>query len=209
METERKYLDVDLASLRERLRALGATSDGPHFESNIVFDTPTRDLFGKGCLLRLRTREWRGKTDAILTYKYPCASPPDNGARVKVREELEVKVESAATIKVILGQLGFLPSGLYEKVRESWRLKAGSAASLYEVELDLLPFGDVVEIEGDPQGMDALADLLGLDKRKISLKTYHDLNEDWRRSRGLETPGNLLFEPDRRRQLRTGLDLEM
>lgn len=208
METERKYLDADLASLRERLRMLGASSDGPHFESNIVFDTADKALFAGGRLLRLRTREWRDKSDAILTCKYPCADKDYSHTLVKAKGELELKVEDTATMSHILAQLGFQPVARYEKLRESWRLPAASGESIYEVDLDSLPFGDVIEIEGDPVGMDALADMLGLDKCKISLKTYHDLNEDWRRSRGLEMPGNLLFEPESRRQLRTGLGLE-
>lgn len=207
METERKYLNADLASLRARLRSIGAASDGKHFESNIVFDTSQRSLFGSGRLLRLRTREWLDKSETILTFKYPCPEKDYSAALVKAREEVELKVENAAAMGLILEQLSFLPVGRYEKVRESWRMRAGPADSLYEIELDTLPFGDVVEIEGDPAGMDALADLLGLDKREISLKTYHDLNVDWRRSRGLDAPGDLLFEPERRCQLRTGLGL--
>lgn len=209
METERKYLDADFEKLKKLLLGLNAISKGPHFESNIIYDTPELKLYHEDRLLRLRLQEWRNKSHNLLTFKYPPAKNSDSctcfsGKNVKAREELELEIGDGALMGAILAQLGYLPVAKYEKVRESWLLDYGSR---FEIELDLLPFGQVVEIEGDPAGMDSLAQMLGLDKSKISLKTYHELNQEWRKANGLAKSADLLFKPDQRIRLRADLGL--
>lgn len=205
METERKYLDVDLAQVATRLAQLEAVSRGLHFESNTIFDTPDLSLCSRDRLLRLRLQEWPRRSRHVLTFKYPCAATPGL-ENVKAREELELGVEDGAVMAQIFIQLGYIVVARYEKLRESWRLAA--EGSTWSVELDTLPFGHVVEIEGDPARMDAIADLLGLDKTKISLKTYHVLNQDWRRQKGLDSTRDLLFESAARARLRSSLGLQ-
>ena len=55
LEIERKYLHIDLQSLRQKLVDCGAHCLGAHFESNRVYDTAEGGLVGGGQLLRLRT----------------------------------------------------------------------------------------------------------------------------------------------------------
>lgn len=204
METERKYLKPDLERTRLRLRGLGAVSRGPHFESNVIFDSPDSRLCGAGELLRLRLREWPDKSQSVLTFKYPCEA----GLRlksVKAREELETLVENGPAMREILERLGFRPVARYEKIRDSWRLEFGG--EIFSVELDSAPFGDVVEVEGAPSGINAVAEALGLDKCETSLKTYHELNQEWRVNSGGEQTRDLLFAPAARSRLRAALGL--
>lgn len=204
LETERKYLGVDFGRLRLALAAAGAEDLGAHFESNVVYDTPELSLCRANKLLRARSQEWPGRTRHVLTLKLPAAS---SGA-FKAREERELEVESAAVMGSVLLGLGFVAAARYEKVRSVWRLAreaTGSAPML--VELDELPFARVVELEGAPAALDAVAALLGLDKHEISTKSYHALHQEWRSARGLPPDRSFVFGPEERHALRRRLGL--
>ncbi len=103
LEVERKYLNVDFATLRRALHDLGARNLGAHFESNWVFDTPDAQLFASGRLLRLRLQEWPDVTRHVLTLKLPA---PQNG-QFKVREERELEVADGAVMRAVLKGLGY------------------------------------------------------------------------------------------------------
>ena len=51
LEIERKYLHIDLQSVRQKLVDCGAHCLGAHFESNWVYDTAEGGLVGGGQLL--------------------------------------------------------------------------------------------------------------------------------------------------------------
>lgn len=201
LETERKYLDVRLAALRERLSALGAACAGAHFESNIIYDTPRRRLLREGRLLRLRLMEWPGKSACVMTFKLPA----QGCTGVKAREELETAVGSLETAGQILEHLGYRPLARYEKLREGWRLALGQGAA--EIDLDHLPFGEVAEIEAPPELINQAARALGLDNFKISSKTYHELNQEWRAANNLPPQMGFEFAPAERQRLRAALGL--
>lgn len=207
IESERKYLGASRARLRRSLIALGAVSEGNHFESNIVFDTPAHKLFWAGKLLRLRSQEWQDKKRNILTFKQPVADEQMQ-ALVKAREELELGVSDAGIMTAILAGCGFQPVARYEKLREQWHFNKESAWQAFSVDLDRLPFGFVVEIEGPGAGMDCLAAALALDKNRISLKTYHELNQEWRMSSGLPASLDFIFEAAERTRLRKAIGLD-
>ena len=59
LEIERKYLHINLQSLRQKLVDCGAHCLGVHFESNWVYDSAEGGLVGGGQLLRLRSQQWR------------------------------------------------------------------------------------------------------------------------------------------------------
>ena len=206
LEIERKYLDADFDRLRCALIGAGATDQGAHFESNVIFDTPTFGIHASGRLLRLRSQEWRGRIRHVLTLKLPVVAPADSA--VKAREERELAVESAAAMGAVLEGLGFVAVARYEKVRSVWRLdpfRPGGSGML--VELDELPFARVVELEGDAEDLDAAGRLLGLDKCEFSTKSYHALHQEWRCSRGLPHERSFVFGADERSRLRARLGL--
>lgn len=207
IESERKYLGASRPRLRRRLLTLGAISEGIHFESNIVFDMSGHKLFGEGKLLRLRIQEWADEKKNILTFKQPVAEQQLQ-AQVKAREEMEVGISNAAQMTCILAGCGFQPVARYEKLREQWHFKEGCLWHGYSVDLDRLPFGFVVEIEGPAAGMDSLAAALALDKNGISLKTYHELNQEWRMSAGASASLDFIFEAEEGMRLRRAIGLD-
>lgn len=206
LEIERKYLGVDFNLLRRALAGVGAEDLGAHFESNAIFDTPDLAIHASGRLLRVRSQEWRDRTRHVLTLKLPVPDAAEGA--FKVREERELAVESAAAMGAVLEGLGYREIARYEKVRAVWRLAAllpGGSGIL--VELDELPFAQVVELEGDAGVLDAAARLLGLDKYEISTKSYHALHQEWRCSQGLPFERSFAFGTDERRRLRELLGL--
>ena len=181
LEIERKYLHIDLQSLRQKLVDCGAHCLGAHFESNRVYDTAEGGLVGGGQLLRLRTQQWRDKTRHLLTLKLPATH---NGG-FKMREERETEVADGAVMHSILEGLGYRVAARYEKIREPWHMDT------VEVELDVLPFAEVVELEGRAQDIESVERRLNLDNAEISTKSYHELHQEWLRQN--HKPAQLSF----------------
>lgn len=147
-EIEIKFRVGDPEALRARLTAAGAAPRSVSFEINHILDTAQRELLGRGCGLRVRESRpleslGGGRGDpqqarAVLTFK-----GPREPGRIKVREELETPVGSAAGALAILGALGYREVIRYEKRRELWRL--GEC----DVTIDAMPgLGLFGEIEG-------------------------------------------------------------
>lgn len=161
VESEVKFLVADLAALRGRLLAAGATLRHPRtYERNVRLDTPDGALLGRQALLRLRQDQ-----GIRLTFKGDTIQA--DRSEVKVREELEVAVSDFDLMAAILTRLGFGPVQVYEKYRETFRL------GQVEVVLDEMPYGMFVEIEGhDESAIRAAAATLGLDWSKRLLTNY-------------------------------------
>lgn len=187
VEAELKFLNVDHAALRLRLRELGAASQGRYFEENLVFDDDERGLRKREMLLRLR----RTSHGALLTVKRPCLEP----SAVKLREEFETGVSDLQSMRLALEALGYHAVFAYEKVREKWLLDSS------EICLDHLPFGDFVEIEGTVESIPPVVERLGLQTATTSRETYHALNRAWRLSRGLEHDDCFVFSSEERVRL--------
>lgn len=197
LEIERKYLHVNLQNLREALTDNGACCLGAHFESNWVFDTAEKKMTETGCLLRLRSQEWADRTRYLLTFKKPSA----DGSAFKVREELETVVKDGSELHRILEALGYAVVARYEKVREPWRM------CMVEVELDVLPFGNVIELEGSAADIESVQRRLKLDKAEISTKSYHELHQFWLRQNNRLPQLSFVFDEAQRAQWRSKLGL--
>lgn len=204
METERKYPIDDPAAIAARLHELGFQGSGRYFESNLVFDTPDLSLFGKDCLLRLRTCEWPDRISALLTFKGPTDQAAARERGVKSREELETGIADPGIMARILGRLGYRQIARYEKVREEWRKPGESDLA---IDLDILPFGAFLEIEAGPAAMESMEAALHLDKSEIGLKTYHEINQEWRDKNGLPPARDIVFAEQRKLRLRSELGL--
>ncbi len=197
LEIERKYLHVNLQSLRQALVDNGAHCLGAHFESNWVFDSAPGGLVAGGKLLRLRSQEWQGKTCHLLTLKLPVSE----SSGFKVREERETEVADGEALRAILEGLGYSVMARYEKIREPWRMDA------VEVELDALPFGEVVELEGRAQDIERVEKRLNLDNAEISTKSYHELHQEWLRQNNKPKQLSFVFDNTQRAHWRTVLGL--
>jgi predicted adenylyl cyclase CyaB len=156
---------ADHARLRGRLRELAAKSQGAYDEENFRFLVPSKSR------VSLRLRILDGGTSGILTTKGPARF--DRG--IKVREETEVEVASAATARDLLESLGYTVEFVFHKHRASWTVTNVS------VTLDTLDFGFFVELEGPPAELPEAARLLGLNPKQAIRQSYSAMAREYLR----------------------------
>lgn len=191
MELEAKFAVDSLGDIRSRLKSLDAALRKQcRFERNAVFDTPERDLKARGELLRLRQTDDK----VVLTWKRPAGHLAPAG--VKAMEEVETLVGDFEAMREVLRGLGYEEALWYEKFREQWNL--GQTV----VCLDVLPFGEYVEIEGDPPHIAKAADCLGLDMGQAKALTYHDLFREHLSLLGLPPQDSFIFSEKDKARLR-------
>lgn len=143
----------------KRLPVIGAELEGEDFEENTLFNGVALEV--GTCVLRLR------RVDGKATLTYKKALPGISS--IKQRREEETQVEDPEAMEAILVALGFTPSLVYEKRRQTWRL--GNA----EIVIDVLPFGLFMEIEGRVSDIRAAERKLGLKGLKAESATYPQL----------------------------------
>lgn len=161
IEVEKKYrlTQEQCAAVTERLMAQGALGSATEFEVNTLYRSPTLDL--EKAILRLR----RVGDRAILTFKKRYSTP----SPIKRQLEEETEVADADAVERILVLLGFTPSLLYEKRRQTW-IYGGT-----EISVDELPFGWFAEIEGPEPNIETVELKLALDGLQAEEATYPEL----------------------------------
>jgi adenylate cyclase class 2 len=140
-EVEIKLRCSDHEAARRALTEAGAEPLGRVMEQNTFLDTPEARLSGAGCGFRMRRKrrlDDAGADKFVVTFK-----GPRQPSAVKSREEHEFGVTDPDAALAAFKHLGFGPTLVFEKVRESYHLDGCT------VELDELPqLGTFAEIEG-------------------------------------------------------------
>jgi adenylate cyclase class 2 len=172
LEIEVKFYLPDIESMQRRICALGAESKGRVFENNIRYEDDCNTLIRKKSLLRLRR-----DTKTILTFK---SIPPVTSTEFKIFNELEIEVSDFETMNQILVKLGLHPEQIYEKWRETLILDQT------RFNLDAMPYGTFLEIEGSEDDIRAYAARLGLSWHNRILLNYLEIFEIIRQQRGLK-----------------------
>jgi len=158
-ETEVKLKVASAEAARERLRRAGAElARERHFEDNVLFDDEAGSLRASGTVLRLRRTPHGG----VLTFK----GPREIEEGVKSREERETAVDDPDEVLAILRRLGYRPLFRYQKYRETWTHRG------QEIEVDELPIGVFLEIEGDRDGIREVAADLGFSPSDFVTESY-------------------------------------
>lgn len=158
VEIEKKYRlsGGDRDRVKSAFRDVGADYIGREFEENTIFGGDV--LAESGAIVRIR----RTGARAILTYKRRVESSID----VKKQIEHEVEVSDADTVMWVLLELGLRPRLVYEKYRDTWRLRS------VEIVVDELPFGWFMEIEGSITAIREAELLLGVGDLEVEHETY-------------------------------------
>ena len=150
LETEVKLYLEDMENVAARLVAAGATTHLPRvLERNVRYDNTQRTLMDNGIVVRLR-QDYR----TLLTYKEPSDQKDDLAL---TRFEVSVEVSDFNAMQVILEKLGYTRVMVYEKQRTTYLLHDT------EVVLDEMPYGDFMEIEGQPQDIRWVIERIGLE----------------------------------------------
>ena len=173
VETEIKFrLDTlaDLAGLTQRLEACGFTLQTLRaFESNVLYDTPDRQMRARTEILRIRS--YAGQ--CLLTHKrLPDAGPGED--RHKHRIETETEVLNGDALAEVFLSLGLVPAFRYEKWRAEWTDGEGHCV------VDETPIGNYAELEGPAAWIDHAAARLGVDPADYITLSYGRLFDLWR-----------------------------
>ena len=143
-EIELKFSVADVRALRSAADALGFRLVTERtFESNVLYDSPDRQLRARRQILRLRHYGDR----CTVTHKRQ-AEGGDGDLRYKTRIETESVVEDGDALAEIFIQLGYGPVFRYEKFRTEWEMDEGHLV------LDETPIGVWAELEGPPAWID-------------------------------------------------------
>jgi adenylate cyclase class 2 len=161
IEIEKKYrlTAAQKQFVLDSLKEIGAEFEGEDFEENILFRGG--DLVAKQAVLRLRKIGER----TILTYKQKI----QNDFAAKYQIEYETEVSDFDEIVNIFESLGFRRSLVYEKRRRTWKFRQ------VEIVLDVLPFGDFMEIEGSITAIAEAEMLIGAEDFEVEHQTYPNL----------------------------------
>lgn len=175
IETEIKFQVDDLAAFAQRLQAAGFTLQTPRtFESNVLFDTPDRQMRARTEILRIRNYGGR----CILTHKrLPDSGPGED--RHKHRIETETEIADGDALAQIFLSIGLAPAFRYEKWRTEWQQGHGHCV------VDETPIGNYAELEGSPQWIDQVAARLGIDPAQYITLSYGRLFELWLQQHGV------------------------
>ena len=165
-EIEAKLKVDSLQEIERKLAELGAEFLAEQLQTDYHFDDVNATLTKTDRCLRLR-KQMVGKNESFfLTYK--GAKEKSN---LKKRQEIELEIKDADSVRKLLSALGYEQSLVVEKKRRLWQL--GDC----EVALDRLPLlGDFVEIEGpDEENIATAQEKLGLSDLSHIAKSYASL----------------------------------
>ena len=170
IETEIKFRVDDLPALTRRLEAAGFTLQTPRsFESNVLYDTPDRQMRARTEILRIRSYAGRW----VVTHKrLPDVGPGED--RHKHRIETETEVADGETLARIFLSLGLAAAFRYEKWRAEWTDGEGHCV------VDETPIGNYAELEGSAEWIDRAAVQLGVEAAQSNTHSYGRLFELWR-----------------------------
>jgi len=170
VETEIKFSVSDVTALARRLHAVGFRLDTPRtFESNVLYDTPDRQMRTRTEILRIR--EYGGKS--TLTHKRLPEDRPGED-RHKHRVETETVISDGAALAEVFKSIGLVPAFRYEKWRSEWSDGEGHCV------VDETPIGIFAELEGTPEWIDRSALRLGVSPADYMTLSYGRLFEQWR-----------------------------
>jgi adenylate cyclase, class 2 len=174
VETEIKFRVEDLAGLTSRLEAAGFHVETPRsFESNVLYDSPNREMRGRTEIVRIRNYAGR----CLLTHK----RLPDNGPGEdthKHRVETETLVSDGDALAAVFLSIGLVAAFRYEKWRTEWEDGEGHCV------VDETPIGDFAELEGSAEWIDQTAQTLGVAQDQYITISYGRLFEQWKEEHG-------------------------
>jgi len=170
VETEIKFRVDDLAGLAQRLEAAGFRLETPRaFESNVLYDTPSRQMRARTEILRIRSYAGR----CTVTHKrLPDIGPGED--RHKHRIETETEVADGDALATVFLSLGLAAAFRYEKWRAEWSDGQGHCV------VDETPIGNYAELEGSAEWIDRAAALLGIAPAQYITLSYGRLFEPLR-----------------------------
>lgn len=189
-EIELKLPVADPAALQNLLPKLGFHLETPRtFESNTLYDTPSRDLRNRREILRIRQY---GETFTLTHKRLAGPDDPEHPSPYKIRIETETTVSDPVALGQIFEQLGYAPAFTYEKFRTEWSAFDAETNSTPHLVFDETPIGTYAELEGPTAWIDRMLISLGIDIHTCLTDSYGKLFLDWKQRTG-SSAENLTF----------------
>ena len=162
-EIEVKFKIKETKTVTEKLRKLGfRITVGRHREKNYLFDDNSESLQKAGKLLRVR----KTPSTQSVTFKGPIRAD----SKLKHREEIECRIDSAETLIRILEESGFKVRTEYSKYRTVFEKDS------FNVSLDETEAGNYLEVEGpSDEEITSLGKKLGYSEQDFVRQTYAEL----------------------------------
>jgi predicted adenylyl cyclase CyaB len=144
-----------------------------------------KKLFEKDARLRLRKKvDLRSNQENTeISYKKPLTREG-----IKIEEEYETSVGKFREMEEIFANIGFTKVSSYDRIRDTFLIEG------LKVTVDSFIFGDYLEIEGDIEKIQKLAEELGLDMKNNITKSCDDIYDEICKAEGKPTPDHILFE---------------
>jgi predicted adenylyl cyclase CyaB len=164
-EVELKAVVDDLAKRKKKIEAAGAALSFEGKISDRRYDFASRELTGRDEVLRTRRYRDLASTRTFLDWK----GPTERREGYKMREEFTTAVEDADSLEKILEKLGLELT--WEIDREISQYDLTGAVIRFETypRMDVL-----VEVEGEPDAIEAAIDALGLPRGMFTSERLPD-----------------------------------
>ena len=183
VETEIKFTISNVNALEERLFAAGFRLQTPRsFETNVLYDTPDRQMRARTEILRIRNYDGRW----TLTHKRLPDSGPSEDLH-KHRIEIETGVSDGDALAEVFRSLGLVPAFRYEKWRTEYSSGSGHCV------IDETPIGNYAELEGPAEWIEQISPQLGIDHSQYLTLSYGRLFDLWRQENA-STATDLTFD---------------
>jgi predicted adenylyl cyclase CyaB len=175
-EVELKAVVDDLGERRKKIEEAGATLAFAGKISDRRYDFASGELSARDEVLRVRRYQSPTATKTLLDWK----GPTEFRDVYKVREEISTPVEDFDSLEQIISRLGF--EMVMEIDREIAQYELGGATIRFETypRMDVL-----VEVEGDPAGIESAIEALGLPRGTFSNRRLTDFVADFERRTGV------------------------
>ena len=164
-EVELKAVVDDLAERKKKIEAAGAALSFEGKISDRRYDFATRELTGRDEVLRTRRYQNSASTTTYLDWK----GPTEMRDGYKMREEFTTPVEDFDSFEKILEKLGLELT--WEIDREISQYELAGAVIRFETypRMDVL-----VEVEGEPDAIEAAIDAIGLPRGMFTSERLAD-----------------------------------
>jgi adenylate cyclase class 2 len=174
VETEVKFRIDDVAGMTLRLEEAGFRLETPRsFESNVLYDTPDRQMRARTEIVRIRNYAGR----CLLTHKrLPDVGPGEDTHKHRV--ETETLVSDGEALAAVFLSIGLVAAFHYEKWRTEWEDGEGHCV------VDETPIGDFAELEGPAEWIDRTAKALDVAQADYITLSYGRLFDQWKEQRG-------------------------
>ncbi|MFA6888131.1 MAG: class IV adenylate cyclase [Candidatus Woesearchaeota archaeon] len=140
------------------------------------------DLYFGNKKLRKNGQTLKIRDNAIFTYK----GPAEKKKNIRSNEEIEIMIDNAAYLQLLLEKLGYVQYWKKERYRESYLI------NMTQICIDETPMGNFIEIEGKKENILDIAKRLGFSQKDFSADGYGKIWREYAKKN--KCKGDMVFK---------------